>query len=87
MMTFILYMLLNPAVQQRAQEEIDQVLGRDRLPTLADRPHLPYVNACVKEALRIGPVVPEGVAHVARFDDEYNGYFIPQGTAMIPNVW
>lgn len=33
-----LYLLLNPEVQKKAQEEIDRVVGRDRLPTLNDRP-------------------------------------------------
>jgi cytochrome P450 len=86
-MTFVLCMLLNPTAQRRAQEEIDKAVGPDRLPTLADRPLLPYVEACIKEALRSAPVAPEGVPHSSRADDEHNGYFIPKGTIMIPNVW
>jgi cytochrome P450 len=87
MMTFVLSMLLNPAAQRRAQEEIDKVVGHDRLPTLADRSLLPYVEACVKEALRSAPVAPEGVPHLPRTDDEYNGYLIPKGSIMIANIW
>uniref|UniRef100_A0A2S2R175 Putative Cytochrome p450 n=1 Tax=Sipha flava TaxID=143950 RepID=A0A2S2R175_9HEMI len=37
-----LYLLLNPEVQKKAQEEIDRVVGRDRLPTLNDRPKYAY---------------------------------------------
>lgn len=33
-----LYMLLHPEVQRKAQEEIDRVIGRERTPTLNDRP-------------------------------------------------
>lgn len=33
-----LYLILFPQVQRKAQEEIDRVLGRDKFPTLADRP-------------------------------------------------
>jgi cytochrome P450 len=87
MMTFVLCMLLNPVAQQRAQEEMDKVVGHDRLPTLADRPLLPYLEACIKETLRSAPVAPEAIPHLSRMDDEYNGHFIPQGTIMIPNLW
>jgi cytochrome P450 len=80
-------MLLNPNVQERAQAEIDAVVGSDRLPRLADRQNLPYLEACIKESLRWGPVTPEGLPHVARNDANYAGYFIPKGTIMIPNVW
>ena len=33
-----LYMLLYPEVQRKAQEEIDRVVGHERMPTLNDRP-------------------------------------------------
>jgi cytochrome P450 len=46
---FFLAMALNPAVQAKAQAEIDAVVGSDRLPTFADRENLPYVDALVKE--------------------------------------
>lgn len=42
-------MALNPAVQAKAQREIDAVVGGDRLPTFADREDLPYIDALVKE--------------------------------------
>lgn len=51
-MTFILAMVLHPDVYQRAQEHLDQVVGRNRLPTLADRESLPYVDCIVKEVYR-----------------------------------
>ena len=49
-----------PHVQKKAQKEIDTVVGRSRLPTGADRESLPYVNAIVKEVLRMYPVAPIG---------------------------
>lgn len=57
-------MLLHPNVQKRAQAELDSVVGRERLPTFADRAALPYVEAVVKETLRWQPVVPLG-AHIS----------------------
>ena len=46
-----LAMTLYPAVAAKAQAEIDDVIGSDRLPTFEDRPHLPYVNAFIKEVI------------------------------------
>ena len=51
MLNFFLCMTLFPEAQTMAQEEIEAVVGHDRLPTLADRPHLPYVEALFKEVL------------------------------------
>jgi cytochrome P450 len=53
-------MVLFPEVQRKAQQEIDSVIGGDRLPTAEDRPRLPYVEALVAEVLRWQPVLPLG---------------------------
>lgn len=85
--SFYLAMVLNPEAQRKAQAEIDAVVGNDRLPTLADRPYLPYVNAIVKEAYRWNTVIPMGVPHAAMEDGIINGYFIPKGSVIITNLW
>ena len=54
-------MALYPEIQARARAEVDAVVGRERLPTVEDVPHLPYVNATVKEILRWSPVAPMGM--------------------------
>ena len=51
-------MINNPNVQKKAQEELDRVIGTDRLPLLSDRGSLPYVEALVKEVLRWHPILP-----------------------------
>ncbi|KAH8118941.1 cytochrome P450 [Phellopilus nigrolimitatus] len=86
-LTFILAMVLNPEVQRRAQEEIDNVIGFDRLPAFEDKENLPYVNAICKESLRWQPVTPIGGPRATTKDDIYNGYFIPEGTTVIVNQW
>jgi cytochrome P450 len=58
---FYLAMVLFPEVQRKAQAEIDAVIGSERLPTLADQPHLPYVNALATEILRWNCVTPLGM--------------------------
>lgn len=49
-----------PEALRKAQEEIDAVVGTNRLPDFNDRPHLPYVNALIKESMRWQLVVPVG---------------------------
>lgn len=80
-------MALFPEAQKRAQAELDAVVGPGRLPDFSDMDQLPYTNATVKEALRWHVVLPVGVSHRTLEDDEINGYFIPAGTTVIPNVW
>ena len=53
-------MMMYPEARRKAQVEIDRVIGGDRLPTMADQPSLPYVEALVKEVLRWNPVGPLG---------------------------
>ena len=50
--TAFLALSLYPSALKKAQEEIDRVVGSDRLPTFSDRPNLPYIDVIVKEALR-----------------------------------
>ena len=45
-------MLHYPDVYRNAQEEIDRVVGRERLPELSDRASLPYLEALVTELYR-----------------------------------
>ena len=42
----ILYMLRYPKVQEKVQKELDTVVGKDRLPHMEDKPHLPYTQVC-----------------------------------------
>jgi len=50
----------HPSIQKYAQEELDAVVGRDRLPSFEDRPNLPYIAALCKELLRFNPPIPAG---------------------------
>ncbi|KAK1961023.1 cytochrome P450 [Colletotrichum sublineola] len=85
--SFVLAMMLFPEVQKKAQEEIDTIVGSDRLPQSEDRERLPYVNALVKETLRWFPVAPLGVAHRTDGDIDYREFHIPKGTYLLPSIW
>ena len=56
--TFFLMMVVNQGAQEKAQAEIDVVVDKDRLPTMDDRPLLPYLDAVFRETLRYSPVTP-----------------------------
>lgn len=73
--------MLNPDVFMKARAEIDRVVGQDRLPSLADRPNLRYIDYVVEETTRWRPLSPIGIPHRSLKDDTYNGMFIPAGYA------
>ncbi|KAI0373870.1 cytochrome P450 [Pilatotrama ljubarskyi] len=82
-----LAMSLYPEVQQKAQAELDAVVGRERFPDYEDRDALVYVNALIKEVVRWHVVLPIGLPHRTVEDDVFDGYFIPAGTIIMPNTW
>ena len=64
MVVFLLAMVLYPDVLKKAQEEIDSVVGRDRMPTFEDQSSLPYLDALLKETFRWRVGVPLGIIHL-----------------------
>ncbi|KAF7342508.1 Cytochrome P450 [Mycena venus] len=90
---FFLAMILYPDVQAEAQRELDQVVGKERLPDISDRPHLPYMNALCKEVLRWHTTVPLGFPHRTREDFIYERkggnppVLIPKNSIIVPNMW
>ena len=83
----ILVSTLYPEAVSKAQKELDEVVGVDRLPTAADAHHLPYINAYIKESLRWRPFAPLGAPRESISDVEYNGYLIPRGSTVMVNHW
>ncbi|XP_074142715.1 cytochrome P450 1B1 isoform X2 [Sminthopsis crassicaudata] len=76
-----------PEVQAQVQEELDRVVGRDRLPCLDDQPHLPYVMAFLYEAMRFTSFVPVTIPHATTVDTSIMGYHIPKDTVVFINQW
>ena len=87
MTSFLLAMTMYPEIQKKCQDELDAVVGNDRLPTFADRDSLPYLATMLKEVIRWGPTTPLGAPHCVEQDDVHNGYFIPKGSIIMPNIW
>ncbi|KAF9480950.1 cytochrome P450 [Pholiota conissans] len=85
--TFMYAMAMFPEVQKKAQEELDRVIGQDRLVNYDDEHSLPYIQALVREVFRWRPVLPLGVFHSSVAEDVFKGYYIPKGTSIVANVW
>ncbi|KAJ8072721.1 hypothetical protein PM082_016280 [Marasmius tenuissimus] len=87
LLSFILMMVVHPDAQARAHAEIDTVTRGTRLPDFSDQPELPFVQAILTETLRCYPPAPLGLAHACVNDEVHEGYFIPAGTTIVPNIW
>lgn len=57
------FMLRNPQVMRKVQEELDLVVGRSRLPRIEDLPFLPYTESTILEAMRRSSIVPLATTH------------------------
>ena len=77
----------NTRVQQKAQEELDRVIGSDRVITESDMSKLTYLQSVVKESLRLHPPTPLMLPHLASANVKIGGYNIPKGTIVHVNVW
>lgn len=82
----ILYLAATPDAQNKAFKEVQDVVGDSRAPTYEDLANLPYVNACLKEILRLCPAPPWILRHFTDNDVYYKGYVIPKGTAIVANT-
>ncbi|BAT88225.1 hypothetical protein VIGAN_05167300 [Vigna angularis var. angularis] len=89
-------MINQPDILQQATDEVDKVVGKQRMVQESDVPKLNYVKACVREAFRLHPVVPFNPPHVSSNDTMVGNYFIPKGSHVLlsrhglgrnPKVW
>ncbi|KAL6649968.1 hypothetical protein ACP70R_014192 [Stipagrostis hirtigluma subsp. patula] len=80
-------LLRKPEALSRAAEELDRVVGRSRLVAEEDIPSLPYIEAIVKETMRMHLVSPLLSPRLSREDTSFAGYDIPAGTRVHVNVW
>jgi len=80
-----LYMANNPEIQEKAFQELNTIVGKDRNVVLSDRSSTPYVNALIKEVGRIRPIGAFGLPHSAANDIVIDGHFIPKGAQILPN--
>ncbi|XP_038985407.1 trimethyltridecatetraene synthase-like [Phoenix dactylifera] len=80
-------LLKHPILLEKATEELDRVIGRDRWVEEKDMRKLPYIEAIMKETMRMHPVAPILPPRLAREDCTVAGYDIPAGTRVLVNMW
>lgn len=76
-----------PDIQQRAHEELDRVVGRNRLPTVEDEKDLPYIRGIIKEVERCHNPFWLGTPHFGTEDFAYRGHLIPKNTVVVLNTY
>ncbi|XP_066298812.1 cytochrome P450 2U1-like [Branchiostoma lanceolatum] len=82
-----LYLVLNPDIQRKVQEEIHSVLGHDQPPSTAHRAQMPYTEAFLAELGRAATIAPTSVYRAASRDTSFHGYHIPEGTTVVALLW
>ncbi|KAI3522079.1 hypothetical protein L1887_11558 [Cichorium endivia] len=80
-------LLNNPDALKTAQDELDEYVGRDRLVEEYDIKNLVYLQAIIKETLRLYPAAPISVPRESMDNCIVAGYSIPKGTRLIINLW
>ncbi|KAL7599331.1 trimethyltridecatetraene synthase [Lactuca sativa] len=80
-------LLKKPEIFQKAIEELDRVIGKDKWVSEKDMPNLPYIEAIAKETMRLHPVAPMLVPRRARENCKVAGYDITEGTRVLVSVW
>ncbi|CAH8382220.1 unnamed protein product [Eruca vesicaria subsp. sativa] len=89
-------MVNKPEILRKAMEELDRVVGKERLVQESDIPKLNYIKAILREAFRLHPVAAFNLPHVALSDATVAGYHIPKGSQVLlsryglgrnPKVW
>ena len=80
-------LLRNPEKMGKAQDELEQVLGKDGLGQELDISKFPYLQAIMKETFRLHPPAPFLVPHKAETDVEMCGFIVPKNAQILVNVW
>ncbi|XP_047979648.1 tryptophan N-monooxygenase CYP79A68-like [Salvia hispanica] len=89
-------MINQPKILAKACEELDRVVGKNRLVQESDLSKLIYVKSCLKESFRLHPVSPFNLPHVSSKDIVVGDYFIPRGSHVVlsrpglgrnPRIW
>ncbi|KAI3904895.1 hypothetical protein MKW92_017243, partial [Papaver armeniacum] len=87
-LTWALSLLLtNPRVLRTVQDELDTVVGKERNVEDRDVNDLVYLQAVIKETLRLYPAGPLAVPHEAIENCNVGGYEVKAGTRLLVNLW
>ncbi|KAF5755331.1 putative cytochrome P450 [Helianthus annuus] len=80
-------MMRQPEILKKAQQELETVVGKDKVVEESHINKLPYLYAIMKETLRLHPILPLLVPHCPSESCVIGGYTIPKGARVFVNVW
>ncbi|KAG8474532.1 hypothetical protein CXB51_031376 [Gossypium anomalum] len=80
-------LLNHPQVLKKARDEIDSLIGEEKLIEESDVPKLHYLQSIIYETLRLYPAAPLLVPHMPSTDCSIGGYDVPSGTIVLVNAW
>ncbi|XP_022997924.1 cytochrome P450 71A1-like [Cucurbita maxima] len=80
-------LLKKPEILEKATDELDRVIGRERWVEEKDIVNLEYMKEIAKETMRLHPVVPMLLPRLSNEDCQIAGYDIPKGTRVHVNMW
>uniref|UniRef100_A0A803LW82 Cytochrome P450 n=2 Tax=Chenopodium quinoa TaxID=63459 RepID=A0A803LW82_CHEQI len=82
-------LLQNPIFLHKLQKELDRVLEKFNTKLILDShiSELPYLQAVIKETLRLHPTNPLLIPRKVVKDVEIDDFHLPQGAMLIVNVW
>nr|GEW72629.1 cytochrome P450 CYP82D47-like [Tanacetum cinerariifolium]GEY96206.1 cytochrome P450 CYP82D47-like [Tanacetum cinerariifolium] len=87
-LTWALSLLVNnPLILTKAQQELENRVGRNTKVEESDLKDLVYLQAIIKEAMRLYPAAPLLVPHESTEECIVGGYTIPKGTRLLVNIW
>lgn len=87
-MTWALSLLLNnPRVLKQAQQELDNNIGKHKWVQESNIKNLKYLQAIIKETLRLYPPAPLTGLRESIDDCHVAGYHVPKGTRLLINIW
>ncbi|TYJ23465.1 hypothetical protein E1A91_A08G194200v1 [Gossypium mustelinum] len=80
-------LLHNPQALLEARRELKQIIGKGNLVDESDVTCLPYLQAIVKETLRLHPPAPFLIPRKAEADIEVHNFVVPKGAQVFINAW
>lgn len=80
-------MLQKPEILRKAQQELDEVVGKNNIVEETHISKLPYLAQVIKEVLRLHPALPLLVPHCPSSSSTIGGYAVPKGSRVFVNVW